>query len=139
MNTTDLARRHLRAGFVGLLVFVVLGTFLETLHGFKAPLYLDVGNDTRRLMWRLAHAHGALLSLLNVLYALALDRFPELATPWSSRGLVTSLVLLPFGFFAGGIVIHGGDPGLPIVLVPLGALALAVALVSIVAALSRPR
>lgn len=30
-------------------------------------------------------------------------------------------VLLPGGFFLGGIFIHGGDPGLGIFLVPLGA------------------
>ena len=65
------------------------------------------------------------------------------ATPsppqWASRGLLVSLVLLPFGFFAGGVVVHGGDPGLPIVLVPIGALALVVALGSIVLTLLRRR
>ncbi len=139
MNSEALARRHLRAGFVGLLLFVLLGSLLETLHGFKVALYLDVGNDTRRLMWRLAHAHGAMLSVVNVVYALTLERFPEVARSpqLASRGLLTSLVLLPFGFFAGGIVTHGGDPGLPIVLVPIGALVLVAALGSIVLALFR--
>lgn len=141
MNLDALARRHLRAGFVALLAFVLLGSLLETLHAFKVPLYLDVGNDTRRLMWRLAHAHGAMLSVVNILYALTLERFAELASARSmqlaSRGLLTSLVLLPFGFFAGGVVVHGGDPGLPIVLVPIGALALVAALGSIALTLLR--
>lgn len=123
-----LVRTHLRLGFGALFVFVALGTLLETLHAFKAPLYLDVGNETRRLMWRLAHAHGTLLSILNVVYAVCADRFPELGGRLTSRALLLALALLPFGFFAGGVVVHGGDPGLPILLVPVGALALLVAL-----------
>lgn len=129
--------RHLRAGFGGLLAFVVLGTVLEALHAFKAPLYLDVGNETRRLMWRLAHAHGTLLSIVNVVYALAIERRPRLASVLASRCFLAALVLLPLGFFAGGIVVHGGDPGLPIVLVPLGALTLAVGLGAVLRALGR--
>ena len=39
-------------------VFGTLGLVLETLHGFKIGAYLDVSNETRRLMWRLAHVHG---------------------------------------------------------------------------------
>lgn len=124
-------RRHLRAGFGGLLAFVVLGTVLEALHAFKAPLYLDVGNETRRLMWRLAHAHGALLSIVNVLYALVVERMPEYASPLASRALLASLVLLPLGFFAGGVVVHGGDPGISVILVPIGALLLVGGLASV--------
>ena len=127
--------RHLRAGFGGLLAFVVLGALLEALHAFKAPLYLDVGNETRRLMWRLAHAHGTLLSLVNVVYALAVERRPRLGSALASRCFLSALVLLPFGFFGGGVIVHGGDPGLPIVLVPLGALTLAVGLGAVLRAI----
>lgn len=131
------ARTHLRWGFGGLFLFVLLGVALETLHAFKAPSYLDVGNETRRLVWRLAHAHGTLISLVNVAYALTLERRPALATSLASNGLLASLILVPFGFFAGGIVVHGGDPGLPILLVPLGAAALLVGIGSLVVALLR--
>jgi hypothetical protein len=86
-------------------------------------------------MWRLAHAHGVLLSLVNVVYGLSADRFGELRRPVASRALLAAMVLLPVGFFAGGIAIRGGDPGLGIVLVPLGAAALIAALVSIVLAM----
>ena len=36
--------------------------------------------------------------------------------------LLSALILLPGGFFLGGLVIYSGDPGLGILLVPLGAL-----------------
>ena len=82
-------------------------------------------------MWRLAHAHGVLLSLVNVVYGLAADRFTELRRPLAARALLGALALLPLGFFAGGIAVRGGDPGFGIVLVPLGAAALIAALVSL--------
>ena len=66
------ARRHVRFGWGSLLFFLTLGFVLELLHGFKAGMYLDVSNETLRLMWTLAHAHGALLGLVHVLFALSL-------------------------------------------------------------------
>ena len=70
---------NLRAGLWALCACSALGLGLETLHAFKLGFYLDVGNETRRLLWRLAHAHGALLGLLNVCYALATRAWPGLA------------------------------------------------------------
>jgi hypothetical protein len=58
--------RHLRFGWWALFISLVVGVFLETLHGFKLGWYLDVNNDMRRLMFTLAHAHGALLALVNI-------------------------------------------------------------------------
>ena len=78
---------------------------LELLHGFKAGLYLDVANETRRLMWTLAHAHGALLGLIHVLYALCLRVVPGLAAGFQgpvSVSLIGASLLLPGGFFLGG-------------------------------------
>ncbi len=124
----DLAARHLRIGWWSLLLFLFLGVVLETLHGFKVGFYLDVSNETRRLMWTLAHAHGALLSLVHIAFAVSLKYAPE---SWNDDGRTlasrlhtAALVLLPLGFFAGGLVIHGGDPGLGILLVPPGGIAL---------------
>ena len=57
----DYARRHIRFGWWSLLVFASAGLVLESLHGFKVRAYLDTSNETRRLMWTLAHAHGTLL------------------------------------------------------------------------------
>ncbi len=119
--------RHLRIGFWGLLVFLTFGVVLEALHGFKIGLYLDVENEPRRLAWRLAHAHGTLLSLLHVVFGLLLgSRYapPAAAAARASRLLVAATLLLPGGFLLGGLFLHGGDPGLGILLVPLGALTL---------------
>ena len=122
----ELAQRHLRAGWIALSVYLTLGIALEALHAFKVGFYLDVGNETRRLLFRLAHAHGTLLAIVNIVYGLTVHAVPASGRPLASGALLAALVLLPVGFFAGGIVIHGGDPGLPILLVPAGALALLV-------------
>ena len=119
------AHRNLRFGWWSLLVFLSLGGALETLHGFKIGWYVDVGNETRRLMFTLAHAHGTLLAVINIaagLTARKVDRF-ELR-PSVSFALIWAAILLPAGFFLGGIVIYDGDPGLGVWLVPVGAILL---------------
>ena len=68
-ESSPLKVRHLRFGWGSLLVFVVLGGALEAMHGFKVDWYLAVGNETKRLMWRLAHAHGTFLALVHVAFA----------------------------------------------------------------------
>jgi hypothetical protein len=118
----------LRAGFVALLVFAALGLLLEALHGFKVGEYLDVGNDTRRLLWRLAHAHGALLGLLNICHALTVRAWPQLEDRTSERALLAALVLMPLGFFLGGAFAQGADPGASVGLAAAGAVALLFAL-----------
>lgn len=124
--TTVLVRRHLRFGWAALAVWLTFGIALEALHAFKAGFYLEVGNETRRLLFRLAHAHGTLFALINVGYALTVRALPETASPLASAALVGGAVLVPAGFLLGGIVIHGGDPGLGVVLAPAGAVAMMV-------------
>ena len=127
----DYSGRHLRFGWWSLFVFLLLGATLETLHGLKVGFYLDASNETRRLMWTLAHAHGALLSLVNVAAGLSLRALPDLPddarVPLISTTLLAATVLLPAGFFAGGVVFYSGDPGVGIALVPVGAASLAIA------------
>ena len=83
----------------------------------------------RRLVWRLAHAHGTLLSLVNIGFALTIARVTGSAGRLlvASRCLIGGSILLPGGFFLGGLVVYGADPGLGILLVPVGALLLFVA------------
>ena len=129
-STVDYSKRHLRFGWWSLLCFLTLGFVLELLHGFKVGLYLDVSNETRRLMWTLAHAHGALLGLLHILYALCLRLFSGLAAGSQgpiSLSLIGASLLLPGGFFLGGVRFYSGDPGLGILAVPVGAALLAIA------------
>ena len=118
----QLADRNLRFGWWSLLVFLSLGAVLEALHGFKIGWYVDVGNETRRLMFTLAHAHGTLLALVNIVAGLS-GRIVERFTLRSSVSfaLIWAAVLLPAGFFLGGIVTYDGDPGLGVWLVPVGA------------------
>jgi len=47
------------------------------------------------------------------------DRFT--LRPSVSLSLIWAAILLPAGFFFGGIVIYDGDPGLGVWLVPVGA------------------
>lgn len=128
-------RRHLRAGFWGLALFVATGALLEGFHAFKAPFYVDADRETARLLLRLGHAHGTLLALVNVVYAAVLRSGLVRRTAFASSALLGALVLLPGGFFVGGIFAKGGDPGLGIVAVPLGAAALFGACVAIARAI----
>ena len=126
--TTDarrIAGRNMRFGWFALLLFATLGIALETMHGFKVGWYLDVGNEVRRLMWRLAHAHGGLLAIVNILFALVAGSQEDAAAERLQKAsplLIAGAVLLPLGFFLGGIRTHGGDPFVGVLLVPVGAL-----------------
>src|SRR5262245_60782581 len=118
----DYSRRHLRFGWWSLLVFATLGLVLETLHGFKVRAYLDVSNDARRLLWTLAHAHGTLLALIHVVFGLTIRSGLGIAAANQrlvSKALMAASVLLPGGFFLGGVVFYSGDPGLGVLLVPV--------------------
>ena len=120
----DSSRRHLRFGWWSLLLFATLGLVLESLHGFKVRAYLDVSNETRRLMWTLAHAHGTLLAVIHIVFGLTLrgGSVPALASQrLVSTSLYAASVLLPGGFFLGGVVFYAGDPGVGVLLVPAGA------------------
>ena len=124
-STQEYVRLHVRFGWWSLLLFLTLGITLEALHGFKVAWYLDVSNETRRLVWRLAHAHGALLGVVHIAFAFTLTARPAGPARWhrlASLCLMGASVLLPGGFLLGGMVVYGGDPGLGIFLTPLGAL-----------------
>lgn len=120
MNSSD---RHLRFGWWSLFAFLTLGVVLEALHGFKLGWYLDADVEMRRLMFTLAHAHGTLFALVNIAAGVTLRTVKgfELTRP-ASLALLWGSVLLPIGFLLGGVVIHDGDPGLGVILVPIGAL-----------------
>jgi hypothetical protein len=126
--------RHLRVGWAALLLFATLGTLLEMLHAFKVPWYLGVASESRRLLWTLAHVHGAALGLVNLALAAVLPMMPRPPHPAASASLIAGTVLVPGGFFVGGLFVHGGDPGLGAILIPPGALLVLVSLALIVRA-----
>ena len=138
----DLARRHLLLGWWTLLVFLTLGITLEALQGFKIGFYMDLANATRRHVWTLAHAHGALLGLVNLAFAASLKLFCDGREGWTSlasAALIGATILLPGGFFLGGVVVYAGDPGLGVLLVPIGGLLLLVAVLVTARGLSAAR
>jgi hypothetical protein len=129
-DLTRLVRHHLQFGWWSLLLFLTLGLTLEVLHGFKASIYLNVSNEMRRLMWMLAHAHGTLMALIHIAFAVTLPLVFTWAVSvrtFASACLMAASVLLPGGFFLGGLFLHQRDPGLGIVLVPIGGLLLFIA------------
>jgi hypothetical protein len=118
------AHTHLRWGWSGLLFFSLLGIALEVLLAWKAPCLIDASQSERRLLLRLGHAHGTLLSLVQFAFCATLPYLGAATgrTELASRCLRGALLLLPAGFLLGGLSASEGDPGLPIALVPLGAL-----------------
>lgn len=124
----QLRTRHLRFGWASLCTFVALGVVLDSLHAFKVGFYLDVGAETRRFMWTLAHAHGLGFGVLHLIQAslLRADAFPSASARLrlASACLVWASILMPLGFFLGGIATHGGDPSIGVFLVPAGGLVL---------------
>ena len=120
-------RRALVTGFSLLAVSIPFGVTLEALHGFKVEAYL--ASEMRREMWRLSHAHGTLLGILCLVFAALAERhIPKKARHSVTLQLTAGALLMPIGFFLGGILNSEGDPSLAIVLVPVGALLLVSAL-----------
>ena len=124
-----LALLHRRFGWSTLLAWMTGGMVLELFHGWKLGTYLL--DPLRREMWTLAHFHGALLSVLNLVYVRWAES-PGLSMGQrmlASRALIAGSVLLPLGFVLGGLQHYEGDPGVGIFLAPVGAAALLVAVV----------
>jgi hypothetical protein len=115
-------RRHALFGWASLFLYLLFGYTLEVLQGFKVEGF--VLHPLRHEFWSLAHFHGALLGLLNVVYAsrAAAPGMGSAARRLASGALVAGSLLLPLGFFLGGLVHYEGDPGPGIALVPIGGL-----------------
>jgi hypothetical protein len=136
------AARHETVGWWSIAVFAGLGLVLEILHGLKVQAYLSAANDTRRLMWTLAHTHGVLIGLVQVVFGIWLrssERNELRRLSLISTALVLSGLLLPSGFLLAGISFYSGDPGIGIGLVPAGAALLIPALVAIARSTSGAR
>ncbi len=121
-----LRAHHLAWGWVSLTVWLLFGLALEALHGFKVGWYLDVGAEPRRLMFQLAHAHGALLGGVQIAFAVTAEHLawgPAQAAR-AGRRLTAAAVLLPGGFLLGGLWLRGGDPGWGVLPAPVGGLLL---------------
>jgi hypothetical protein len=100
-------------------------------HGFKVDWYLHAAHETRRLTWRLAHAHGTFLAVVHVVFGHTVDLLKSVPRrlSWISGGLTMASLFVPLGFLLGGVKIYEGDPGPGIALLPIGALVLLVSLI----------
>lgn len=121
--------------WISLVLWIAFGILLEGFRAFRSPAVLD--DAVRQDMFRLAHSHGTLLNL--VLLAAAICARLELIrlAPMASLGLRSSVVLLPAGFLIGGLWHFKDEPGLGILLVPVGAVFLLATAIHI--ALTLPR
>jgi hypothetical protein len=129
----ELGAKHLRVGWYFVALYLTMGLCLEVMHGFKVDWYLNVSNETRRLMFTLAHSHGTLLGILHIVFGLTLKGEGASEASWARRAgacLTGAAILLPGGFLLGGIVIYAGDPGRGVLLVPIGAVLLLFAVVT---------
>jgi hypothetical protein len=123
----DEARRCRRFAWTSLAAWALLGLALEAAHGFKLAAYLD--DNLRHTILRLAHAHGVVLALVVLAFAASLPAGADDGggVPAARRtGLLlrAGALFIPAGFALGGIAPHEGDPGWPVVLVPVGGLLL---------------
>jgi hypothetical protein len=109
-----------KPAWIGLLFWMSAGLLFEGLIGFRAPAYLQ--HPVRRELFRLAHAHGTLLSILLLVVNLYLIK--ELISPpkIAVRALQAGVILMPFGFLLGGAWHYESDPGALIFLAPIGGL-----------------
>jgi hypothetical protein len=124
-------------GWAGIAVWMSIGLILEGLLGYKIPSYLE--DAQRRELFRLAHAHGTLLSLVMIAASLALRSW-AISPPRSAvNALRVGAVLMPVGFFFAGVWHPEGDPGLAIWLVPPGALLVIFAAISVAVACRNPK
>jgi hypothetical protein len=122
---TDEVRRCRRFAWTSLAAWALFGLAIEAAHGFKLASYLD--DSLRHTVLRLAHAHGVILALVVLAFAASLpagaDHGDEDGVRAARRtGLLlrAGALLIPAGFALGGIAPHEGDPGWPVVLVPIG-------------------
>ena len=123
----DEARRCRRFAWTSLAAWALFGLALEAAHGFKLAAYLD--DNLRHTILRLAHAHGVVLALVVLAFAASLPAGADDGdgVPAARRtGLLlrAGALFIPAGFALGGIAPHEGDPGWPVVLVPVGGLLL---------------
>ena len=122
-STTAMPRmveRLLLQGWVSIAIWMSFGLLLEGLLGYKIPAFLEDGQ--RRELFRLAHTHGTLLSLVLISAALCVRLFEIRPPPIAIAALRIGAVLMPLGFLLGGVWHPEGDPGVGIWLVPPGAL-----------------
>jgi hypothetical protein len=119
----------MRQAWISLAIWIAFGILLEGFSAFRSAVLLD--DYVRRDMFRLAHSHGTLLNLVLITAAICARLDLIRLSRSSSISLRTSVVILPVGFFLAGIWHFKDEPGLAILLVPVGAVLLLVAAIQL--------
>ena len=121
-HPTNGAAPLIRQGWISLALWIAFGILLEGFRAFRSPAVLD--DAVRQDMFRLAHAHGTLLNLVLIAAAICARLDLVRLGSGASLGLRVSVILLPAGFLIGGLWHFKDEPGLGILLVPIGAVLL---------------
>jgi hypothetical protein len=117
------ARRCRRFGWTSLAIWSLFGLALEAAHGFKLAVFLD--DDLRHTLLRLAHAHGVVLALMVLAFGSGVAALhgddPAPRARRTGALLRAGALVVPLGFALSAVRPHEGDPGLAVLLVPVGA------------------
>ena len=122
MRSTAPWKSLIRQGWISLAFWIGFGLAIEAFIGFRIPALLD--DAIRRDLFRLAHAHGTLLSVVLLAAGICARLDLIRISRAGSLGLRAAASLLPLGFLLGGLWHFKNDPGTGIVLVPVAALLL---------------
>ena len=97
--------------FAWICFWIFFGLLLDSFMGMKQLFYL--ANPIRREMWRLAHTHGTLMTLVFLAYV----HFRGISKKQHENMMFIGALLMPVGFFLGGIVTTEIDPFVGVFLV----------------------
>jgi uncharacterized membrane protein YgdD (TMEM256/DUF423 family) len=116
-------------GWFSLAVFMAFGLVFEGLIGYRSPAYLN--DSMRRELFRLAHAHGTILSLVLLIADLYLNsREIEIPRP-AMLSLRIGALLMPLGFLLGGVWHTETDPNFLVIFSPIGGVMLIFGIIAI--------
>ena len=116
-------------GWWGLAFWLSFGLLIEGLIGFRTPGYLQ--DQMRRELFRLAHAHGTLFSMLLIIAAFSIKGGLIKPPTAAIRSLQAGTLLMPLGFLLGAVWHSETDPNVLIFLSPLGGLLILFSVISI--------
>lgn len=133
---SPLAASIAKQAWYSLAFWMTAGLFLEGLLAFRSPAYLQ--DPMRRELFRLAHAHGTVLNIVTLVAGLYLSKgliSPPSIVLWSLR---LGVIAMPLGFLLGGISHSETDPGIGILLAPVGGLMIIFGIIAIAMSSNKP-
>jgi hypothetical protein len=120
----------LMQSFIGIAAWMSFGLLLEGFLGFRVSGYMS--DLARREMFRLAHTHGTLLSILLLISALTISSNLVYPNKFAILSLRIGTILMPLGFLLGGIWTNKEEPNLLVFLAPIGGILVIFGLINFV-------